>query len=90
MVECLTPDRGAAGSSHTSVRVLCPWAGHINPSLVLAQPRKTHLFITERLLMGRKESNQTNKKQTAIPSLDNNVRPKKNRCVYGLPTDPVL
>ena len=34
---------------------------NINPSLVLAQPRKTRPFITERLLMGRKESNQTNK-----------------------------
>ena len=33
----------------------------INPSLVLVQPRKTHPYITERLLMGRKESNQTNK-----------------------------
>ena len=32
-----------------------------NPSLVLVQPRKTRPFITERLLMGRKESNQTNK-----------------------------
>ena len=35
---------------------------NINPSLVLVQPRKTLPFITERLLMGRKESNQTNKK----------------------------
>ena len=34
---------------------------YINPSLVLVQPRKTRPFITERLLMGRKESNQTNK-----------------------------
>ena len=34
---------------------------NINPSLVLVQPRKTHPFISERLLMGRKESNQTNK-----------------------------
>ena len=34
---------------------------NINPSLVLVQPRKTHPFITERLLIGRKESNQTNK-----------------------------
>ena len=33
----------------------------INPSLVLVQPRKTRPFITERLLIGRKESNQTNK-----------------------------
>ena len=34
---------------------------NINPSLVLVQPRKTRPFITERLLMGRKESNQTNR-----------------------------
>ena len=33
---------------------------NINPSLVLAQPRKTSPFITEILLMGCKESNQTN------------------------------
>ena len=33
---------------------------NINLSLVLVQPRKTHPYITERLLMGRKESNQTN------------------------------
>ena len=30
---------------------------NINPSSVLVQPRKTRPFITERLLMGRKESN---------------------------------
>ena len=35
---------------------------NIDPSLVLVQPRKTGPFITERLLMERKESNQT--KQT--------------------------
>ena len=29
-----------------------------NPSLVLVQPRKIHPYITERLLMGHKESNQ--------------------------------
>ena len=34
---------------------------NINPSLVLVQPRKTRPFITERLLMGCKESNQANK-----------------------------
>ena len=34
---------------------------NINPSLELVQPRKTRLFIAERLLMGRKETNQTNK-----------------------------
>ena len=35
---------------------------NINPSLVLVQPRKTPPYITERLLMGRKESNQTKTK----------------------------
>ena len=35
----------------------------IRPSLVLVQPRKTLPYITERLLMGRKESNQTKIKQ---------------------------
>ena len=40
---------------------------NINPSLVLVQPRKIRPFITERLLMGRKESNQTNiQKQLAV------------------------
>ena len=34
---------------------------NINPSLVLVQPRKTRPFITERFLIGCKESNQTNK-----------------------------
>ena len=34
----------------------------IYPSVVLVQPRKTLPYITERLLMGHKESNQT--KQT--------------------------
>ena len=39
---------------------------NINPSLVLVQPRKTRPFITERLLMGRKESNQTNKHDVVL------------------------
>ena len=39
---------------------------NINPSLVLVQPRKTRPFITERLLMGRKESNQTNKSPASL------------------------
>ena len=38
-----------------------PWAKHIYPRLVLVQPRKTRPCSTERLLMGRKESNQANK-----------------------------
>ena len=65
VVECLTWDRGAGGSSLTGVTAL--WSKNINPSLVLVQPRKTHPFITERLLIGRKESNQTNK-YTAAPT----------------------
>ena len=32
---------------------------NINLGLVLIQPRKTRPYINERLLMGRKESNQT-------------------------------
>ena len=39
----------------------------INPSLVLVQPRKTRPFITERLLMGHKESNQSNKTSQLVP-----------------------
>ena len=64
VVECLTRDRGARG--------LEPHRGHcvvileqdtvIYPSLVLVHPRKTRPYITERLLMGRKESNQTEQK----------------------------
>ena len=37
---------------------------NINPSFILVQPRNTRPFITERVLMGRKESNQTNKQTT--------------------------
>ena len=69
MVECLTRDRGAAGSSLTGVRYGL-WAIHIYPSLVLVQHRKTRPYINERSLMGRKESNQANKK-TSISSISN-------------------
>ena len=61
VVECLTRDREAAGASLTGVTALCPWARQFNPSLVLVQPRKTRPYIPERLLMSRKNSNQTNK-----------------------------
>ena len=44
---------------------------NINPSLVLVQPRKTRPFITERLLMGRKESNQTKTKNEAMNGCKN-------------------
>ena len=55
----MTRGRGAAGSSLTCVTALCLWARYINHRLVLVQPRKTRPYITERLLMGLKESNQT-------------------------------
>ena len=61
VVECLTRDRDAAVLSLTGITALCPWARHINPSLVLVQPRKTLPFITERLLMGlQNQIKQTN------------------------------
>ena len=41
----------------------------INPGLELVQPRKIRPFIIERLLMGRKESNQTNKQIRNINSI---------------------
>ena len=44
---------------------------NINPSIVLFQPSMTCPFITERLLMGHKESNQTNKQGTFLLQLDN-------------------
>ena len=37
----------------------------------MVQPRKTRPYINERLLMGRKESNQTNQ-QNISPDLDQN------------------
>ena len=40
---------------------------NINPSIVRLQSRKTRPFITERLLMGHKESNQTNKQNLPFP-----------------------
>ena len=48
----------------------CVLEKNINPSLVLVQPRKTRHFITERLLIGRKESNQT-KIDGSTPQINN-------------------
>ena len=45
-------------------------SNNIYPSLVLVQPRNTHLYITERLLMGRKESNQTNNQMATQKYID--------------------
>ena len=54
VVECLTRDRRATSEPHCNVSL----SKNINPSLVLVQPRKARPYITERLLMGRKESKQ--------------------------------
>ena len=59
VVKCLTRDWRAMGSSLTGLTVLSPWARHVNPGLVLVQPRKTRSDITENCWLGRKESNQT-------------------------------
>ena len=66
VVECLTRDREAAGSNLTGVTALCPWARHIYSTLELVQPRKTCPCLIERLLMGRKESKQTNQNQLSL------------------------
>ena len=60
VVECLTRDRGAASSEPSPMSLRCV-SKNIDPSLVLVQPRKTCPFITERLLMGHKDSNEKNK-----------------------------
>ena len=52
--------RGRGFQPHRRHNVVS-FSKNINPSLVLVQPRKTLPYITERLLMGCKELNQTNK-----------------------------
>ena len=56
---------------------------NINPSLVLVQPRKTRPYMTERLLMGRKESKQTNKQTKFIYSKTYVKRPLSKRPKIG-------
>ena len=70
VVECLTLlERPRVWASPASLR--CgPWAKYIYPSLVLVQPRKARPCLTERLLMGRKESNQTNKNELKFYNLE--------------------
>ena len=50
---------------------------NINPSLVLVQPRKTHPYINERLLMGCKESKHTNEILKRCPMYE----PFKIQCI---------
>ena len=51
------------GFEHHQRHCVVSLSKNINPSLVLVQTRKTRPFITERLLMRRKESNQTKSNQ---------------------------
>ena len=60
VVECLTWDREIAGLSLIGGIALCPWARHFILCLVLVQPKKIHPDMTEQLLLGRKNSKQTN------------------------------
>ena len=57
VVECLT--RNLEGPRVRPHRRHCvvSLSKNINNSLILARHRKTHPFVTEKLLMGRKESN---------------------------------
>ena len=67
VVECLTRDlaRGCGLEPHQH-HCVASLSKNINPSLVLVQSRKTRPFITERLLMGHKESNKQTKAQENI------------------------
>ena len=86
--ECLTRDRGAGGSRLTGVTALCPLVRHINHSLALVQPRETRPFISERLFMGCKESNQTNKKAYTFPDTSYHSHDQEPICVQKCETLP--
>ena len=60
VVECLTRDRGRGFELHWRHWVVSLSKKKLILALYVFQPRKTHPFITKRLLMGSKESNQTN------------------------------
>ena len=53
--------KGRGFEPHWRHRVMVLEQDTLILALVLVQPRKTRPYLTERLLMGRKESNQTNK-----------------------------
>ena len=62
VVECLTRDRRAAGSSLTGVTVLWSLSKTHLSQLSTGSTQEDPSRITERLLSGRKESNQTKNK----------------------------
>ena len=84
VVEYLTQDREAAGSSLTGATAL--WSlSKTHPNLVLVQPRKTHPCITERLVMGcNKQNNYQEKDQVKIFGSYNITLLYPNRYSYEL------
>ena len=74
VVECMTQDREAAGSSHNGVTALWSLSKTHYTSLILVKPRKTCPCLTERLLMGRKESNHSNMSAHVLLNLLNKLR----------------
>ena len=90
VVECLTRDRRAAGFEPHRGHCLVSLSKNINPSLVLVQPRKIRPLITERLLMGRKESNQRKQNlNNGKPLGCNNLDMMKDKIiqVFSFPND---
>ena len=99
-VVCYVVHNGSEGAQWLSCRVLdsrprghgsltsvtALWSlSKTHPSLVLVQPRKTRPCLTERLLMGRKESNQANKQNNGsdlIDSLFSPVLPVKGMIYF--------
>ena len=66
VVECLIRDRRAAGSSLTGVTALWSLSKTHLSELSTGTTQEDPSLITERLLSGRKESNQTNKQTAQI------------------------
>ena len=68
----------------------CCWAGWfesylVSPSLVLVQPRKTSPYITERLMKGRKQSNE--KKQASCHHHHHRHRRQRHKAGHQPVTD---
>ena len=54
--DCLTQDQGSLALASRATLCCVLEQDTIKSSLVLVQPRRNRSYITERLLMGRKES----------------------------------
>ena len=69
VVECLTRDRGAAGSSLTCVTMFWSLSKTHLSQLSTGLTQEDRPCLTERSLMGCKESNQTNNTYLTVYSL---------------------